>query len=157
MLWKGGRGREGWGTEGWDEEGWEEEGCAEDGYKEEGRETGNKTSQRDRVRNLGNSPRVPESVMWRTEVPPTHRDERRTRPTHVRMMSLLSMAVVPEAGVRSGKGSGRRAGLGATNSCVRLRSASLQKLSDVSRSDCVRLPTCSRSLDSSRSSSTSST
>jgi hypothetical protein len=63
-------------------------------------ETGNKTSPSvTSVRNLGNSPRVPGvgDVADGGKSLPTHRDERRTRPTHVRMMSLLSMAVVPEA------------------------------------------------------------
>jgi hypothetical protein len=62
-------------------------------------ETGNKTSPSvTSVRNLGNSPRVPGvgDVADGGKSLPTHRDERRTRPTHARMMSLLSMAVVPE-------------------------------------------------------------
>jgi len=62
-------------------------------------ETGNKTSPSvTSVRNLGNSPRVPGvgDVADGGKSLPTHRDERQTRPTHLRMMSLLSMAVVPE-------------------------------------------------------------
>jgi len=62
-------------------------------------ETGKKTSPSvTSVRNLGNSPRVPGvgDVADGGKSLPTHRDERRTRPTHLRMMSLLSMAVVPE-------------------------------------------------------------
>ncbi|KAI2492624.1 hypothetical protein MHU86_21938 [Fragilaria crotonensis] len=70
--------REGWGTEGWDEEGWEEEG-EEEGYKEEGHKEEGVGDVADGGKSL-----------------PTHRDERQTRPTHLRMMSLLSMAVVPE-------------------------------------------------------------
>lgn len=62
--------------------------------------TGNKTSPSVAcVRNLGNSPRVPGAYMGADHVGkslPTRRDERRSRPTHQRIMSLLSMAVVPE-------------------------------------------------------------
>ncbi len=65
-------------------------------------------------------------------------------------------------GVHSGEDSGMRGeariGTGdAASSCVRLRSLSSRRLLDASRFDCVRLPTCSRSPDSSRSSSMSST
>ena len=62
-------------------------------------ETGNKTSPSVTcVRNLGNSPRVPGVRVLADggKSLPTQRDERRTRPTHLRVMSLLSMAVVPE-------------------------------------------------------------
>lgn len=62
--------------------------------------TGNKTCPSVAcVRNLGNSPRVPGACVRADHVGrvlPTWRDERRSRPTHQRIMSLLSMAVVPE-------------------------------------------------------------
>ena len=64
--------------------------------------TGNKTSPSVAcVRNLGNSPRVPAGARVGADQHvgkslPHWRDERRSRPTHRRIMSLLSMAVVPE-------------------------------------------------------------
>ena len=62
-------------------------------------ESANKTSLSvTSVRNLGNSPRVPGARVVEDEGKslPTQRDERNTAPTHRRIMSLLSMAVVPE-------------------------------------------------------------
>ena len=63
--------------------------------------TGNKTSPSVAcVRNLGNSPRVPGACMGADHVRVSSfqlwRNERRSRPTHQRIMSLLSMAVVLE-------------------------------------------------------------
>ena len=62
-------------------------------------ETANKTSPSvTSVRNLGNSPRVPSAQFAEDggKYLNTQRDERNTAPTHRRIMSLLSMAVVPE-------------------------------------------------------------
>ncbi|KAI2512011.1 hypothetical protein MHU86_2299 [Fragilaria crotonensis] len=63
--------------------------------KKKAAETGNRTSPTMAcVRNLGNSPRVPGADSGKFL--PTGRDERQNRPTHQRIMTLLSMAVVPE-------------------------------------------------------------
>ncbi|KAI2494824.1 hypothetical protein MHU86_19719 [Fragilaria crotonensis] len=97
-------------------------------------ETGNKTSPSvTSVRNLGNSPRVPGvgDVADGGKSLPTHRDERRTRPTHVRMMSLLSMAVVPEARSAFRQRFRTASGVGCNEFLCQTRSASLPKLSDV--------------------------
>ncbi|KAI2491463.1 hypothetical protein MHU86_23100 [Fragilaria crotonensis] len=69
--------------------------------KKKAAETGNRTSPTMAcVRNLGNSPRVPGADSGKFL--PTGRDERQNRPTHQRIMTLLSMAVVRRRGLHSG-------------------------------------------------------
>ena len=146
----------------------EKEAAKKEVAKKKRAATGNKTSPSVAcVRNLGNSPRVPAGARVGADQHvgkslPHWRDERRSRPTHRALCRFCPWLLSRRRGVHSGEDSGMRGeariGTGdAASSCVRLRSLSSRRLLDASRFDCVRLPTCSRSPDSSRSSSMSST
>ena len=112
------------------------------------------------VRNLGNSPRVPGGhvVAGGGRSLSGSRDERGTRPTQRCVMDLLSMAVVPEerrAFRQRFEGARKEENGACCNFFAKPRSACFRRRSNASRFNCVRLPKCSPSPDSSRSSSTS--
>ncbi len=78
---------------------WGEEGCGEEGWEEEGRGDWEQDSPQREVfkkpSELTACSRSPCFGGWGKSLP-TQRNERPTHPTHLRVMSLLSMAVVPE-------------------------------------------------------------